>query len=72
MAKEMFMGQSSKIFSAFHLGYNMLINLLRLEGADPDYMIQRSFHQFQKLGVTLFFFLSFDVFFGIPRLPNTL
>jgi len=48
VAKEMFMGQSSKIFSAFHLGYNMLINLLRLEGADPDYMIQRSFHQFQK------------------------
>lgn len=48
IAKEMFMGQSSKIFSAFHLGYNMLINLLRLEGADPDYMIQRSFHQFQK------------------------
>jgi len=26
----------------------MLINLMRLEGADPDYMIQRSFHQFQK------------------------
>lgn len=48
VAKEMFMGQSSKIYSAFHLGYNMLINLLRLEGADPDYMIQRSFHQFQK------------------------
>ncbi|CAK9034607.1 unnamed protein product [Durusdinium trenchii] len=48
VAKEMFLGQSSKIFSAFHLGYNMLINLLRLEGADPDYMIQRSFHQFQK------------------------
>ncbi|CAE8646419.1 unnamed protein product [Polarella glacialis] len=48
VAKEMFLGTSSKIFSAFHLGYNMLINLLRLEGADPDYMIQRSFHQFQK------------------------
>lgn len=47
-AKEMFLGTSTKIFSAFHLGYNMLINLLRLEGADPDYMIQRSFHQFQK------------------------
>mmetsp|Transcript_95298 Transcript_95298/g.208402 ORF Transcript_95298/g.208402 Transcript_95298/m.208402 type:complete len:1043 (+) Transcript_95298:202-3330(+) len=47
-AKGMFLGQSTKIYSAFHLGYNMLINLLRLEGADPDYMIQRSFHQFQK------------------------
>jgi len=26
----------------------MLLNLLRIEGANPDYMIQRSFHQFQK------------------------
>merc|ERR1712151_100509 len=48
VAQTMFMGSSSKIFSAFHLGYNMLLNLLRVEGADPDYMIQRSFHQFQK------------------------
>jgi len=47
-AKAMFLGASTKISSAFHLGYNMLINLLRLEGANPDYMIQRSFHQFQK------------------------
>jgi ATP-dependent RNA helicase DOB1 len=47
-AKGMFLGEATKISSAFHLGYNMLINLLRLEGADPDYMIQRSFHQFQK------------------------
>lgn len=48
VAKNMFMGQSTKISSAFHLGYNMLLNLLRIEGANPDYMIQRSFHQFQK------------------------
>jgi len=48
VAKGMFLGEATKISSAFHLGYNMLINLLRLEGADPDYMIQRSFHQFQK------------------------
>jgi len=44
----MFMGNPTKIYSAFHLGYNMLLNLMRVEGADPDYMIQRSFHQFQK------------------------
>mmetsp|Transcript_95215 Transcript_95215/g.308313 ORF Transcript_95215/g.308313 Transcript_95215/m.308313 type:complete len:1047 (-) Transcript_95215:81-3221(-) len=47
-AKAMFLGASTKISSAFHLGYNMLINLLRLESANPDYMIQRSFLQFQK------------------------
>jgi len=48
IAKTMFLGTSTKISSAFHLGYNMLLNLLRIEGANPDYMIQRSFHQFQK------------------------
>eukprot|EP00929_Paragymnodinium_shiwhaense_P079590 TRINITY_DN4148_c0_g1_i1.p1 TRINITY_DN4148_c0_g1~~TRINITY_DN4148_c0_g1_i1.p1 ORF type:complete len:1051 (-),score=311.45 TRINITY_DN4148_c0_g1_i1:306-3458(-) len=48
VAKNMMIGSSTKIYSAFHLGYNMLLNLLRVEGADPDYMIQRSFHQFQK------------------------
>lgn len=48
VAKGMFLGASTKISSAFHLGYNMLLNLLRIEGANPDYMIQRSFRQFQK------------------------
>jgi len=48
VAKAMFMGNATKMSSAFHLGYNMLLNLLRIEGANPDYMIQRSFHQFQK------------------------
>jgi len=48
VAKAMFLGESTKISSAFHLGYNMLLNLIRIEGTSPDYMIQRSFHQFQK------------------------
>lgn len=48
VAKTMFLGNATKMSSAFHLGYNMLLNLLRIEGANPDYMIQRSFHQFQK------------------------
>jgi ATP-dependent RNA helicase DOB1 len=48
VAKTMFMGAATKLISAFHLGYNMLLNLLRIEGANPDYMIQRSFFQFQK------------------------
>ena len=33
--------------SSFHLSYNMLLNLLRFEGADPEYLIKRSFYQFQ-------------------------
>jgi len=48
VAKQMFMGNGMRVDSAFHLGYNMLLNLLRIEGANPDYMIQRSFFQFQK------------------------
>lgn len=51
--KEMFMGSATKINSAFHIGYNMLLNLLRMEGGDPDYMIQRSFFQFQRDRSTL-------------------
>jgi ATP-dependent RNA helicase DOB1 len=47
-AKELFMGKSHKIDSTFHLGYNMLLNLMRVEGAHPDYMVQRSLYQFQK------------------------
>lgn len=48
ITKNMMLGSSANLASAFHLGYNMLLNLMRVEGADPDYMIQRSFHQFQK------------------------
>lgn len=42
------MGNTTKLVSAFYLGYNMLLNLLRMEGGDPEYMIERSFHQFQR------------------------
>lgn len=47
-AKEMFVGAANKIDSAFHLTYNMLLNLLRVQGADPEYMMRRSFRQHQK------------------------
>ncbi len=47
VAKEMLKGKSDRLVSAFHLGYNMLLNLLRVEDADPEYMMSRSFHQFQ-------------------------
>eukprot|EP01071_Lankesteria_metandrocarpae_P009610 Lankesteria_metandrocarpae@DN5225_c0_g1_i3.p1 len=47
-AKSLFMGEPMRIESQFRLGYNMLMNLLRVEGANADYMINRSFHQFQR------------------------
>jgi len=34
--------------SAFHLTYNMVLNLLRVEEVNPEYMMERSFHQFQN------------------------
>lgn len=46
--KSMLTGQPLRIDSQFYIGYNMLLNLLRLEGADPEYMINRSFSQFIK------------------------
>jgi hypothetical protein len=33
VAKEMIKGQSDSLNSSFHLGYNMLLNLLRVEEA---------------------------------------
>eukprot|EP00741_Cyanophora_paradoxa_P014004 tig00020723_g13518.t1 len=48
VAKGMLMGQADPLTSSFHLGYNMLLNLMRVEEADPDYVIRRSFGQFQS------------------------
>ncbi|CAD7961221.1 unnamed protein product [Amoebophrya sp. A120] len=52
-AKTMFLGNTTKLISAFYLGYNMLLNLLRIEGGSAEYMIERSFHQFQRDKKTL-------------------
>lgn len=34
--------------SQFHLSYNMVLNLLRVDEVDPEYLMSRSFHQFQN------------------------
>jgi ATP-dependent RNA helicase DOB1 len=47
-AKDILRGQTDPLHSAFHLGYNMLLNLLRVEGGDPERMMALSFHQFQN------------------------
>jgi ATP-dependent RNA helicase DOB1 len=48
IAKSMLQGQPDPLNSAFHLGYNMLLNLLRVEDVSADYLIRRSFLQFQR------------------------
>lgn len=47
-AKDIVKGQSNALNSAFHLTYNMVLNLLRVEGINPEFMLQRSFFQFQN------------------------
>ena len=42
------LGEPDNLNSAFHLTYNMVLNLLRVEEVNPEYMMERSFHQFQN------------------------
>ncbi|XVF75079.1 hypothetical protein PTKIN_Ptkin13bG0159600 [Pterospermum kingtungense] len=46
-AKMMLKGNADSLNSAFHLSYNMLLNQLRCEDADPESMLRNSFYQFQ-------------------------
>lgn len=41
-------GSADPLNSAFHLTYNMVLNLLRVEEINPEYMLERSFYQFQN------------------------
>jgi ATP-dependent RNA helicase DOB1 len=48
VAQGMLKGVSDALNSAFHLSYNMLINSLVVEDTDPEFIIRRSFHQYQS------------------------
>jgi ATP-dependent RNA helicase DOB1 len=48
ICKEMIKGQADKLNSAFHLTYNMILNLMRVDGLSPDFILERSFFQFQN------------------------
>ena len=48
VAKEIVKGQQDNLNSAFHLGYNMVLNLMRVEGISPEFMLERCFFQFQN------------------------
>ncbi|WFD26071.1 RNA helicase [Malassezia nana] len=47
-AKTMVKGEADWLHSAFHLGYNMVLNLMRVEGVSPESMLTSSFFQFQN------------------------
>ncbi|KAL0279617.1 UNVERIFIED_CONTAM: hypothetical protein PYX00_001132 [Menopon gallinae] len=48
VGREIVNGAPDAINSAFHLTYNMVLNLLRVEEINPEYMLERSFYQFQN------------------------
>ena len=45
-AKEILSGKPDPLFSSFHLLYNMLLNSLRSEDVDAEWIVARSFLQF--------------------------
>jgi ATP-dependent RNA helicase DOB1 len=47
VGKALLKGHSDPLNSAFHLTYDMVLNLLRVEEINPEYMLERSFYQWQ-------------------------
>ncbi|EOO03579.1 putative atp-dependent rna helicase dob1 protein [Phaeoacremonium minimum UCRPA7] len=47
-AKSIVAGAQDKLNSAFYLGYNMVLNLQRIETISPEFMLERCFYQFQN------------------------
>ncbi|KAG6359843.1 hypothetical protein INS49_010896 [Diaporthe citri] len=47
-AKGIVAGEQDKLNSAFYLGYNMVLNLQRIETISPEFMLERCFYQFQN------------------------
>lgn len=48
VAKDLIKGEADRLDSAFHISYNMIMNLMRVEGISPEYMLERCFHRFQS------------------------
>eukprot|EP00052_Salpingoeca_macrocollata_P028835 m.283314 g.283314 ORF g.283314 m.283314 type:complete len:1104 (+) comp22905_c9_seq1:498-3809(+) len=49
VGRQLLKGQADVLNSSFHLTYNMVLNLLRVEEINPEYMIEKSFFQFQQM-----------------------
>jgi ATP-dependent RNA helicase DOB1 len=47
VAKSMIYGASDPLFSSYHVSYNMVLNMLRVEDADPENLLRSSFFQYQ-------------------------
>lgn len=48
VARDIVKGEQDRLNSAFYLGYNMMLNLMRVEGISPEFMLEKCFFQFQN------------------------
>ena len=48
ITKNMIYGASDALYSSYHVSYNMVLNMLRVEDADPENILRSSFHQYQQ------------------------
>lgn len=48
IARDIVKGEQDRLNSAFYLGYNMILNLMRVEGISPEFMLEKCFFQFQN------------------------
>ena len=48
VAKGILQGKADPLYSTFHIKYNMILNLMNLQDYRPEYLIKKSFRQFQN------------------------
>jgi ATP-dependent RNA helicase DOB1 len=48
VCKSILYGSPDPLNSSYRISYNMLLNLMRVEDVDPEYLLRASFHQFQR------------------------
>jgi len=48
VAKGMIYGASDPLMSSYHVSFNMVLNMLRVEDANPENLVKSSFYQFQQ------------------------
>jgi len=48
VCKGILYGDPDALNSSYRISYNMLLNMMRVEDVDPEYLLKASFHQFQQ------------------------
>ena len=57
----MIYGDPDPLYSSYHIGYNMVLNMLRVEDADPEHLLRSSFHQYQVCVAPFSFVICADL-----------